>query len=101
MQRAKEGFQKIAAGVLAQGPSGEAPVLAWPLVCGTAVASSTQALDFDPERGVLRVQVPDATWHAQLSDFAPRYVQALADLVGRRVESIEFVLPDERELKSA
>ena len=38
MERATAGLSKVLGRSLNQAPAGEAPVLAWPLVCGSAVA---------------------------------------------------------------
>ncbi len=83
----------MAAGILRGAPRGESPVIAWPLVCGAAVAEKTEALDF--HRGVLRVRVPDAGWRNELSRLAPQYAAALHELAGEKISSIAFVLPHE------
>jgi hypothetical protein len=93
MQHAGADLQKIVARSLQKMPSTEAPVLAWPLVCGTAVADKTQALDFVD--GVLCVQVPDATWRSQLLGLAPQYVAAVNQFVNHSVKRIAFLLPHE------
>jgi len=60
MQQAGAGLERIVAGSLRRVPQAEAPLLAWPLVCGSVVAERTQATDFAD--AVLRVEVPDAGW---------------------------------------
>ena len=55
MEQAGAALEKIVAGGLRRLPAGQGPVLAWPLACGHAVATRTQALDF--AQGVLRVEV--------------------------------------------
>ena len=72
----------------------EGPVLAWPLVCGPAVAAKTRALGF--HGGILKVEAQDETWRRQLVDFAAAYVAALNQMVSERVQGIEFVLPARR-----
>ncbi len=72
----------------------EGPMLAWPLVCGAAVAARTRALSFTA--GVLRIEAHDEMWRRQLVDFAPSYVAALNELVSERVVRVEFVLADPR-----
>ncbi len=94
MERAATGLRKIVAEALAKAPPEDAAVLAWPLVCGTAVADKTQALAL--VEGALRVQVPDAGWRNQLFGFVPHYREALNQIVGGKVERIEFVLAGER-----
>lgn len=91
MERVGTGLAKMARDLLRGAPADEVPLLAWPLVCGAAVAARTRALGC--ERGVLRVEVPDAAWRAQLADLAPQYVASFTQLVGsKRVERIEFIL---------
>lgn len=68
-------------------------MLAWPLVCGTAVADKTQALEFND--GELRVQVPDAQWRAQLLGLAPQYVAAVNKFVNQDVRRICFITQEE------
>jgi len=36
------------------------------------------------------VEVPDATWRAQLAAFIPRYVSGFAELIGRVVREVRF-----------
>jgi hypothetical protein len=68
----------------------EAPVLAWPLVCGRMVANKTSALSFG--QGKLTVRVPDAAWKAQLARFVPQYLAALNRTGAGDVKQIEFVI---------
>jgi hypothetical protein len=93
MQHAGGDLQKILARSLGHMPSAEAPVLAWPLVCGTAVADKTEALEFAD--GVLCVRVPDASWRTQLLGLAPQYLAAVNKFVNHSVKRIAFVLPQE------
>jgi hypothetical protein len=47
--------------------------------------------------GVLRVEVPDKEWKAQLESLVGDYLRAFATLVDKKkVERIEFVLPNVR-----
>ena len=55
MEQAGSGLEKIVAQSLRLAPRAEAPLMAWPVVCGSAVAERTRALSF--EDGVLRVEV--------------------------------------------
>ena len=89
MESIAPGVEKLLAGSLRKAPASEAPLLAWPVVCGSAVASRTRALEFS--RGVLRVEVPDAAWRAELQHLAPRYV-AIANKYTAGVSRIEFVV---------
>lgn len=68
----------------------EAPLMAWPVVCGSAVAERTRALAFVD--GVLRVGVPDAGWKAELQGLAPRYLSAINKYTVQVVRRIEFVV---------
>jgi predicted nucleic acid-binding Zn ribbon protein len=90
LERAGEGLQKIVADALRRAPAGEAPLLAWPLACGAAVAERTRALDFTA--GVLRVEVPDSAWRAELQQLMPRYLTVLNRYAGEKVKTITFVV---------
>ena len=90
MEHVAVGLEKIVSGSLRRAPSGEAPLMAWPLACGQAVAARTKALDF--ENGVLQVQVPDAGWRAELQALAPQYLAVLNRYVAESVRKIEFVV---------
>jgi hypothetical protein len=90
LEPASAGLEKIIIGSLRHVPQGEAPVLAWPLVCGSVVAERTRALDF--AHRVLRVEVSDAGWKHEMQSLAPRYLAALNRYVGQKVERIEFVI---------
>jgi len=64
--------------------------MAWPIVCGSAVAERTQALSFD--EGVLSVAVADLGWKRELQALAPRYLAAINRYTGQAVHRIEFVV---------
>ena len=99
MEQAGAGLEKIVVNSLRHVPQDEAPLLAWPLVCGSVVAERTRALDF--AEFVLRVEVPDAGWRREMQSLAPRYVAALNRYAGQEVERIEFVIRQENSnLKS-
>jgi hypothetical protein len=74
-------------------PRDQAPLLAWPLVCGSAVAGRTTAVDF--AGGVLRVEVADLGWKHELQSLAARYLAVINQYVGQGVHRIEFVIPGE------
>ena len=80
-------LEKIVAGSLRQAP--DAPLLAWPLACGSAVAERTRALEFT--KGVLRVEVPDAGWRAELQRLAPQYLAVINRYATQAVDRIHFV----------
>jgi hypothetical protein len=90
MEQAGAGLEKIIVGSLRRAPQDEAPLLAWPLVCGSAVAERTQAVAFAD--AVLRVEVPDAGWKREMQSLAPRYLATLNRYAGQKVERIEFVI---------
>jgi hypothetical protein len=90
MEQAGLGIEKIVAASLRRAPAGTGPVLAWPIACGQAVAVRTSALDFDD--GILRVEVPDAGWSAELRSLAPQYLAVINRYTGSSVRRIEFVI---------
>lgn len=90
MQPVGAEIEKIVARSLRKAPSGEGPLLAWPLACGSAVAERTRALDF--AGGVLRVEVADAGWRTELQTLAPRYVALINTYVAENVARVEFIV---------
>jgi hypothetical protein len=44
---------------------------------------------------VLRIEVPDAGWRAELKELAPRYLATINRYAADAVNRIEFVLHDE------
>lgn len=89
MERATAGLQKIVSDALRRTPPGQAPLLAWPLACGTAVAERTRVLDY--AQGVLRVEVPDSGWRSELQALAPQYLAVINRFIAETVRRIEFV----------
>lgn len=92
MEHARGGLQKIIFDALRN--HADAPVVAWPMVCGAAVADKTRALEVK-ERTLL-VEVPDAAWRAQLVELAPRYLASLNQVAPGKVARIEFVVAEQR-----
>lgn len=90
MEQAGRGLEKLVAQSLRQAPPGEVPLLAWPIVCGSAVAERTRALAF--ANGVLRVEVADLGWQTELKALAPRYLSAINRYTIAPVYKIEFVV---------
>jgi len=90
LEQASLGLDKVVAECLRQAPSNEVPLLAWPLVCGSAVAERTRALSFAD--GVLRVEVADAGWKSELQNLAPRYLSGINRYTAGAVHKIEFVI---------
>ena len=93
MQHGRTALQKILGELLENAPASEAPVLAWPLVCGSGVAKRTRVLGF--RGGVLRIEVPDVAWKNQLSSLAPKYLEAFSQTIDAPVKHILFLLPGE------
>ena len=46
----------------------------------------------DFAQGILRVEVPDASWRAELKALAPQYVAVINRYVSQSVKRIEFVI---------
>jgi Dna[CI] antecedent, DciA len=90
LEQAGAGLEKIMSDSLRRAPPAEAPLLAWPLVCGSVVAERTRALEFSD--AVLHVEVPDANWRHEMLSLAPRYLAAMNHYSGQKVERIEFVI---------
>lgn len=81
-------LEKVVSGSLRRAPGPQAALLAWPLVCGSVVAERTRALEI--RQGVLRVEVPDAAWRAEMQHLAPKYL-AVMSRYAAGVSRIEFV----------
>lgn len=90
MEQAGAGLEKIVAKSLRLAPRAEAPLMAWPVVCGSAVAERTRALSFDD--GVLRVEVAGPGWKAELQALAPRYLAVINRYTAEAVRRIDFVV---------
>lgn len=90
VERIAPSLEKIVVGSLRRAPTGQAPLLAWPLVCGSAVAARTTAVNF--EKGVLRVEVPDAGWRTELRHLAPQYLAVINRYSTSPVSRIDFVI---------
>ena len=92
MEQVGAGLEKIVAGSLRRSPAGQGPLLAWAIACGQTVAARTRAVHF--AEGILRVEVPDAGWRAELQALAPQYLAVINRYVAESVKRIEFVIPD-------
>lgn len=88
MEQVASALEKAVASSLRK--SADAALLAWPLACGSAVAERTRAVSFSG--GILRVEVSDAGWRAELQHLAPRYLAVINKYSARNVGRIEFVL---------
>ncbi len=89
MEPARAGFHKIIVDILRRAPAEDAALIAWRLICGSAVDARTTALDF--REGVLRVKVPDSTWRANLQELAPQYLESLNRMLNTKAERLVFV----------
>jgi predicted nucleic acid-binding Zn ribbon protein len=90
LEQAGIGLEKIVAQSLRQAPPGEAPLLAWPVVCGSAVAERTRAVAF--QDGVLCVEVADPGWKSELQALARQYLAVINRYTTEAVRRIEFVV---------
>lgn len=90
MEQAGSDLERIVAQSLRQAPPEQAPLMAWPVVCGSAVAERTRALSFVD--GVLRVAVPDAGWKSELQGLAPRYLASINRYTVQPIRRIEFII---------
>jgi len=90
LQQAGTGLEKILTQSLRLAAPAEVPLLAWPLVCGSAVAERTRAFSF--QDGKLYVEVADAGWKSELQSLAPRYLAAINRYTTEAVCRIEFVV---------
>jgi predicted nucleic acid-binding Zn ribbon protein len=98
MQSASTTLKKIFADALRRGGGDDAPLLAWPLACGSKVAEKTVAIAY--RDGVLTVDVADATWRQQLQSFERQYLAALNQVGGLGVTAIKFVVSNQTERRS-
>jgi hypothetical protein len=88
MERAAAGLMKLVADILRRSPACEAPLIIWPMICGQAVAQRTKAVGFAD--GVLRIEVPDAAWRAQLSELSEKYMAGINSVAPEPVRRIVF-----------
>ena len=89
MQHAGSTLRKIFSNALsAEGAN--APLLAWPLACGTKIGEKTTAVAYAD--GTLTIAVPDETWRRQLQSFSGQYLSALKKVSPAKIEKIEFVV---------
>ena len=90
MHPAAATLDKIVSASVRRAPAAEAPLLAWPLTCGSAVAQRTRAIDF--QKGILQVEVADIGWRNELQALAPKYLATINRYVEQKVLRIEFVI---------
>ena len=92
MHHAKATLSRIYANALHPVAGDQAPVVAWPLVCGIKIAQRTSALCCI--NGELAVRVPDKIWRNELQCFSQQYLAALNQISRHKVKSIRFVAAD-------
>jgi hypothetical protein len=90
LDRAASRLDAVLSKALHRVPPSESALLAWPVVCGSAVAGRTRALTFSG--GVLSVEVSDKGWRDELAALAPRYLAAINKYSAAPVNRIEFVV---------
>jgi hypothetical protein len=92
MERVSNTLQRIMVDTLKRLPPEQLPEAAWDFAVGRAVAEKTRVLGCNlyGEKQTLVVEVPDATWRAQLYAMAPQFLARLNPFI--RVERIEFTL---------
>lgn len=88
MQHARASLRKIFSDMVRR-EGDAAPLLAWPLACGTKAAEHATAISFAD--GVLTVCVPDESWRQQLRGLCEQYVAAVNQISPQRVTAIQFV----------
>jgi predicted nucleic acid-binding Zn ribbon protein len=98
MRHASTTLKKIFADTLRREAGDDAPLLAWPLACGSKVAEKTSAIGYAD--GVLTVEVPDAAWQQQLQGLNQQYLAALKPISTQPVNAIKFVARNQRERPS-
>jgi len=90
MQPIGSALEGVVSRSLRKVPSGDGPLLAWPLACGSAVAARTWAFDFHD--GVLRVGVADVGWRRELQALAARYLAQINKFSAENVARVEFIV---------
>jgi hypothetical protein len=98
MEEIASGLQKVKATLLRSCDSKDAPVLAWPMVCGSRVAERTHVSGF--ENASLTIVVPDKGWRAELADLAPRYLAALNRISPLKIETLVFITQEDFEART-
>ena len=96
MQHVRPTLRKIFTGILCLQAEEDAPLLAWPLACGSAVAQKTMAIRYGDEE--LTVEVHDAAWKNELQALTPRYLAALRQITVQPVTSIKFIVAGQSDL---
>lgn len=95
MEHVRAALQRVLLDAVHRAPPEDVPLLAWPLVCGSAVAEKTRAARFDD--GELVIEAPDAAWRTQLLALSREYIAQLQEITDGRVKRLRFVLPGEMD----
>jgi predicted nucleic acid-binding Zn ribbon protein len=95
MERASRTLQLIMVKALAQVPAEQRPAIAWEFSVGAAVAEKTRVVAC--EKNTLFVEVPDATWRAQLLAMAPQFIARLRQFAP--IERIQYQLARPQDAK--
>lgn len=90
MQPARSTLKRIFTAALRQAGPEQAPLLAWPLACGAAVAEKTSPVAYAD--GVLTIEVPDENWRQQLQELRPQYLSGINQISPEPVARICFVV---------
>jgi hypothetical protein len=92
MEQVSNTLQRIMAQTLKRLPPEQLPQAAWDFAAGRAVSEKTRVIACTLSNGkqTLLVEVPDATWRAQLYAMAPQFLARLNPFI--RIERIEFKL---------
>jgi len=77
-------------GIVANAAPEDAVVMAWPMACGSNVASRTSIHQL--QDGVLSITVPDIAWCNELQQLRNQYLSSLDKMMPGAVKSIEFVV---------
>jgi len=93
MERVSNTLQRIMVQALQRLPPEQLPEAAWNFAAGNTVAGKTRVLSCEKE--TLAVEVPDATWRAQLVAMAPQFLARLNQFI--RIERIEFKLANPQD----
>jgi Dna[CI] antecedent, DciA len=101
MEQVSGTLQRIMAEALKRLPPEQLPQAAWDFAAGRAVAEKTRVLGCTSCGGkqTLLVEVPDATWRAQLYAMTPQLLARLNPLTP--IARIEFLLAGSREARES
>ncbi len=97
MEQVSDTLQFLIVQALKRLPAEQLPEAAWNFAAGKAVAEKSRVLGC--EKQTLVVEVPDATWRAQLYAMAPQFLARLNPFL--RIERIEFQLARPQDLAPA